>query len=139
MASVLLHMSFYVVGLSFQPTGRHIRFMPNENFIKWVKTTAIFLASSSLYAFYMSLYLFNITLSLYIVINLGKMKNSSCNIFCTRMQCQSSLSFINIKQKSFKDFVFFNIFLMCPIWLPVFSYFSYIEPELGVGIILAWL
>ncbi len=30
--------------------------------------------------------------------------------------------------------VFLNIFLVCPIWLPVFSYFFYIEPELGVGI-----
>jgi hypothetical protein len=27
-----------------------------------------------------------------------------------------------------------NIFLVCPIWLPVFSYFFYNEPELGVGI-----
>jgi len=24
--------------------------------------------------------------------------------------------------------------LVCPIWLPVFSYFFYNEPELGVGI-----
>jgi hypothetical protein len=29
---------------------------------------------------------------------------------------------------------FLNIFLVCPIWLPVFSYFLYNEPELGVGI-----
>ncbi len=30
--------------------------------------------------------------------------------------------------------LFFNIFLVCPIWLPVFSYFFSNEPELGVGI-----
>jgi len=29
---------------------------------------------------------------------------------------------------------FLNIFLVCPIWLPVFSYFFYNELELGVGI-----
>ncbi len=29
---------------------------------------------------------------------------------------------------------FKNIFLVCPIWLPVFFLFFYIEPELGVGI-----
>jgi len=27
-----------------------------------------------------------------------------------------------------------NIFLVCPIWLPVFSNFFYMEPELDVGI-----
>jgi len=31
------------------------------------------------------------------------------------------------------------LFLMCPIWLPVFSYFFYIEPELLKESILAWL
>ncbi len=29
---------------------------------------------------------------------------------------------------------FKNIFLVCPIWLPVFSYFFHNEPELRVGI-----
>jgi hypothetical protein len=30
---------------------------------------------------------------------------------------------------------FFNVFLLvCPIWLPIFSYFSINEPELGEGI-----
>jgi len=31
-------------------------------------------------------------------------------------------------------FFFLNIFLVCPIWLPVFFLFFYNEPELGVGI-----
>ncbi len=34
-----------------------------------------------------------------------------------------------------RDFFFFKCFLsVCPIWLPIFSYFSMNEPELGAGI-----
>jgi hypothetical protein len=41
---------------------------------------------------------------------------------------------INVLHNPNRIVLFKNIFLVCPIWLPVFFLFFYNEPELGVGI-----
>jgi len=52
-------------------------------------------------------------------IHLGK------NVFCLSIAISATRAgFLNPKE----------FFLVCLIWLPIFSYFSFNEPELGVGI-----